>query len=163
MTDSLLEHKHNFWKSAPKKWLKFAGSSVLVTAIFFLISFIVIQLFSQKVELEAFRTIGQVLMLVSLLFTYFLIVGFALINVGSWKDFFKKMYHIAITKIHYLLLLILIMGVIYALIFYLIFLIMFSFPQLFVLVTLLLIILVVFMAISRIFWVACIKDFSENK
>jgi hypothetical protein len=152
---------HHILEEKIKNFLN-AYLKIIVSFIVFIIPFFIAAYFFLKsllkmdLPLEAISKYIQGTSYLLILFYFFLIVAFAFIFTKSWKEFLKSWFKVAIKNIHYSLLVLLINLV---LIFVSLFLVsLYLNDETFFLMMLFSIILLVLLVVTRIFWIACLKE-----
>ncbi|MBU0470029.1 MAG: hypothetical protein KKA62_01920 [Nanoarchaeota archaeon] len=166
-THWLLEERKTSWKQrirlSLKMWLKFlAAIAVFVLPFFMVAYYFLVFLLRWEISLTGYLTSLKVVAALSVIFYYFSIAAFALINYGSWKSFLSNLFKSSIKKVHRSLLVLIINLSLFSLSIYLIYLSVIFEASLFLLLILGFLFTVI-LVLTRIFWVASLNEVIRKK
>ncbi|PIZ50808.1 hypothetical protein COY27_05825 [Candidatus Woesearchaeota archaeon CG_4_10_14_0_2_um_filter_33_13] len=150
-----------------KNWkgqiLKFLTTSIILIVPFFLAAYYLLKLFlGMELAAEIFSIILQVVIWAFFVLYFFIITAYAFIDAKSWKEFVKSIYKVGIRRIYFTLIVTLINLV---LIFLGLLLIYYTANEetLLPLMVLAALLFVVVILLTRIFWIACLKEINSEK
>lgn len=160
LTHQLLERKKSLRKTA-EAGLKFVVSSLVLIVPYAIIGYFLLKtLLKAGVATDSFAWIVRILAYLFLVTYYFLLAAFAFIDVKSWKVFLRRIFFVSIKKIHHTLLVLLINLILILIGLYLVYLSMNT--QTLILMILTVLLFVVVLVLTRIYWVACLKEISRD-
>ena len=146
--------KKNYFKLS----LKFLSTSFLLLVPFFITAYLSLKWFlGLQLEVENFSFILQIVFWAFFVLYYFILVACAFIDISSWKSFSKKIYSVGIKRIYYTLIVLFINLVLIFIGLYSIYLTS-NEEALFPLMILAATFLVLIIVLTRIFWIACLKE-----
>jgi hypothetical protein len=146
--------KKNYFKLA----LKFLSTSFVLLVPFFITAYLSLKwLLGLQLEVQNFSSILQIVFWAFFVLYYFILVTFAFIDISFWKNFFKKIYSVGIKRVYYTLIVLFINLVLIFIGLYSIYLTS-NEEALFPLMILAATVLILIMVLTRIFWIACLKE-----
>lgn len=161
LTHRLLEKET--WKNISRMWLKiFMSTLVLVVPLILAAYYALLFMLKMEVSFPSLTTVLNIIFCLSVIVYYFLISSFAVINERPWKEFVKMLFNNSVKRIHKSLLVLMINLILISLSLYAIYLAINYEHSLFLLIASGLL-LVVILALTRIFWVACMKGIARPK
>jgi len=149
------------WKEAGSAYLKFLAASLVGLAPFFICSyFILSNLMRLEIPLSTLSWIFQVVIYSIMIIYFFLMASFAFIETKSWKEWLKVWFKVAFKNLHLTLIMLLINLVLILLSLYLIY--FFMSENTFGLMMLFSLLLILVLVMSRIFWIAGLREIEKK-
>jgi len=138
-------------------YLKFFISTIVSIIPFLIVAYIFLKKMMQfNISMVTISKLIQGSFYFLIAFYFLLLVAFAFINIKSWKLFVKKWFKVAIKNIYWSLLVLLINLILILVSLYLVYINMNE--QSFFLMTFFSVILIIVLVLTKIFWVACLKE-----
>ena len=141
-------------------YLKFFFSTIISIIPFFIIAYYFLKKMVEEISVTNVSQLIQNTSYALIIVYFFLLIAFAFIDVRSWKLFFKKWFKVGIKNIHksisvLLINLTLILGSGYLIYRYL-------YEETFFLMILFSALFVIILVLTKIFWIACLKEIGKN-